>query len=139
VRADPRQVDLAAGEGVQRPVVGVRVDAPAFLVGQVRQRGPVGDAQELQDPEYQVAVGAGVGHHDLREFPAVQPEDHIDHVQRVADGAGHHLRAPPHALVIHCVQPGHPAFGAEELAVGADRTRRAPGERSGAAEPAPAR
>jgi hypothetical protein len=50
------QVDPAAGEGVQRPVVGERVDPPALLVGQVGQRGPVGDAHQLQDPEHQVGV-----------------------------------------------------------------------------------
>ena len=68
--------------------------APALLVGQVGQRGPVGDAQQLQDPEDQVAIGMRIRNHDLRELPAIQPEDHIDHVQRVAHGARHHLGAP---------------------------------------------
>ena len=39
-RADLRRVDLPPGEGAQRPVVGVGLDPPALLVGQIRQRGP---------------------------------------------------------------------------------------------------
>jgi hypothetical protein len=56
VPADLRGVDPAAGEGVQRAVVGVGLDPPAFLVGQVRERGPVGDAQQLQQAEDYVGI-----------------------------------------------------------------------------------
>src|SRR5450755_941932 len=101
VPADLPQVDLSPGEGAQRPVVGGRADPPALLVGQVRQGGPVGDAQQLQQPEDDVAVGAAVGHDDLGQGAAVQAEDDVDHVQGVPDRPRHDLRAAPHAPVVY--------------------------------------
>ena len=56
VPADLRKVDLPPGEGVQRPVVGIPLDPPALLVGQVRQRGPVGDAQQFQQAEDNIGI-----------------------------------------------------------------------------------
>ena len=107
VPPDLSQVDLAPGEGVQRAVVGVGFDPPAFLVGQVRQGGPVGDPEQLQQPEHQIRVRAGVGHDDLGDLAAVQAEDDVDHVQGIPHGPRHDLGSAPHPLVVYCVQPGH--------------------------------
>jgi len=50
----PRQVDPAPGEGVERPVVSVGIDAPPPLVGQVGQRRAVLDVQQLRQAEDQI-------------------------------------------------------------------------------------
>ena len=117
VPADLRQVDPAPGESGQGAVVGLGPDPPALLVRQVRQRGPVGDAEQLQEAEDQVGVRAGVGDDDLGELAAVQAEDDVDHVQGIPHRPGHDLGAAPHAVVVYRVQPGHAALGPEVLAV----------------------
>ena len=68
VPADLAQVDLAAGEGVQRAVVGGRVVPPALLVGQVGQGRPVGDPQQLQQAVL----------HDFLAGPVIGGEDHVE-------------------------------------------------------------
>ena len=118
MRADPPQVDPAAGEGVQRAVAGRRADPPALLVGKVGQRGPVLHAQQGNQAEHQVRVQGGIGDHDVGPLPAVLAEQHVDHVERVADGPGHDLAAEPGGLVVDHVEPGHAALGSEVLAVG---------------------
>jgi hypothetical protein len=50
VAADRLQVDPAAG-GIQRPVVGLRVDPPQLLVGQVGELGPVGEPPGASSPK----------------------------------------------------------------------------------------
>jgi hypothetical protein len=100
VRADPGQVDPAAGERAERPVVGRGADAPALLVGDVGQRGPVLPAQQGDQPEDQVGVRAGVRDDDVGPLAAVLAEPDVDHVEGVADGAGHDLGADPGSLVI---------------------------------------
>jgi hypothetical protein len=105
-------------------VVGVGLYPPAFLVGQVRERGPVGDAKQLQEPEDHVGVRPGVRHDDLGELAAVQSEDDDDHVQGVPHRPRHDLGAASHSEVVYGVEPGHAPLGPEVLAVGA-------GERGG--------
>jgi hypothetical protein len=56
---DARWVDLAARRGVQRPVVGAWVQAPELGVGQVGALRAVVEAQQRDEGEDDVAVGAG--------------------------------------------------------------------------------
>lgn len=117
VRAHAFQVDLAAGEGVQRTVVGVFLDPPAFLVGDVGERGPVLDAEQRDEAEHQVGVRARISDDDVGPLPAVLVEQDVDHVEGVSDGAGHDPGAGPGGLVVDHVEPGHTPFWSEVLAV----------------------
>lgn len=51
VVADEGQVDLVAGHGVERPVVGGGVDAPPPLIEQIGQAGRELEAEQTKKPE----------------------------------------------------------------------------------------
>jgi hypothetical protein len=89
VRADPTEVDPAAGGGGERAVVRARVDPPQLGVGQIGQLWAVVKAEQSHQPAHHVAVRAGVADDDLRAAAAVLAVDQVDHVQRVARGARH--------------------------------------------------
>ncbi len=84
---DLREVKPAAGERVQRTVVGVTVGSPGALVGHVRKLGPVLDPERVTQPEHQIRVGAGVGDQDVRSLAVIEAERDIECVQRVAGRA----------------------------------------------------
>jgi hypothetical protein len=157
VAADLGQVDLPAGEGVQRAVVGVAPDPPALLVGQVRQCGPVGDPEQFQKAEDNIGIRGSIGHDDLGQLAAVQAVDHVHHVQRVPHRAGHGLviaigkkkgQHPSPATVLRILRaptrkpacqpcrraadrPPGAHSSSSSAAFGSRRSRMAPGARSG--------
>ena len=57
--ADLREVKPAAGERVQRPVVGVTVGSPGALVGHIGKLGPVLDPERVTQPEHQIRGSSG--------------------------------------------------------------------------------
>jgi hypothetical protein len=56
VRGDLGDVDAAPRGLAERPVVGVAVEPPQPLIGQVRQLRPVFDADQVQQAEHDVGV-----------------------------------------------------------------------------------
>jgi hypothetical protein len=98
---------------VQRPVVGGAVDPPQLGVGKVGQLRPVVEAQELEEPEGDVGVRAGVGDDDLRAAAALAPVEQVDQVHRVAWDTGEHHAGGADGLVVDHVEPGRAAPLAE--------------------------
>ncbi|MDQ1367426.1 MAG: hypothetical protein QOE57_3468 [Acidimicrobiaceae bacterium] len=94
----PRSI-LSPGGGGERPIVGVGVDAPQLGVGQGGQLRAVIETEQSQQPEHDVAVGAGVGDDHLGASPAVLAVDEVDHMQRVPRGSRDHLGGQPDGLV----------------------------------------
>ena len=72
------QVDPAPGGAIERSVVRCEVDAPQLGVGQVGQLGAVVEAQQAQQGEHHVAVGAGVANDHLRPPTGLLAVDEVD-------------------------------------------------------------
>jgi len=82
------------------------VATPQPLVGYVGERRAVLEAEEPEQPEHHVGVGAGVGDHDVGALAAVLAVEHVDDMQGVPDRAGDHLGGQSGGLVAHHVEPG---------------------------------
>lgn len=133
---DAAEVDLAARGRVQRPVVGAHEDAPQLGVGEVGELRAVVEAQQRDQREDDVAVGAGVGDDHVGALAGVLAVDQVDHVQRVARGARQHTTREPDRLVVEHVQPGRAAAAPEVLGV---RARVDAADRDDEAHPVDAR
>ena len=122
--ADLPGVDPAAGERVERPVVGRLADAPASLVGQVGERGPVEMPSSSRSPnttsEYEPASVTTISGGD----PPSRPKMTSIMCRESRTVPDTNFGAPPHAAVVHGVEPGHAPLRSEVLLVG-------PGERGG--------
>ena len=112
------QVEFPAGEGVQAPVIGAVLGPPSFLVGQIGQRGPVVDAQQARNPEYQVGIGSGVSYQHLGQVRRAGAEKQVDRVEAVPVSSRHDFMPGPERLIVDHVQERHPPFGPEILPVG---------------------
>jgi len=118
VLADSAQVDPASGGGGQGAVVGARVDPPQLGVGEVGELRAVVEADQAEQPEHDVAVGAGVGDDHLRPPAALLAVDEIDHVQRVPGRARDDHAGQADGLVVEEVQPRRAPAPTEVLRVG---------------------
>ena len=117
MRCDAIEVDALPGQRIEITVVGVRIDAPKAAAADVGQAGTEAIAQQSEQPENDIAVGAGVGHDlgGLQLGLLLQHDRQQD--QAVAQGAGHRDRVEAGALIGEQVVPGDAATAVEILRV----------------------
>jgi hypothetical protein len=97
VRDDQLRVDAVARETVQRPVVGVTIEAPEALVGQSGGAWAELVAQQPVQAEDLVGVGGLVGDDHRRPAGAgrLQLEQAVEGDEGVAQGAGTTIACRP--------------------------------------------
>ena len=118
VAGDALGVDAMAGERVQPPIVGAGVDAPETGAADVGEPGAELVAQEPEQAEDAVGVGAGVGHDLGRLELGLLAEQEAEDDQAVLERAGDDDGVEPGELVGHQVVVGDAAPDAEVARVG---------------------
>ena len=134
--ANPVEVDPSRGRsrraGRSRRCGSIR---HSLASGRSASCGAVVEAEQVQQAEHDVGVGAGVGDDDLGAAAAVLAVEQVDQVQRVARGAGHAPAGRSDGLVVDHVQPGRAAPAGRSTSGWAGRGSCGPGRRTACRRP----
>ncbi len=115
---DALRPDAVGGQVVEPAVVGVTIDAPEARATDVADARAELVAQQPEQAEDHVSIGAGVGHDLARVQRGLLIEQDAEQHKRVAQRAGHDHAVEPAVLVGGEVVEGDATLGAEVFGVG---------------------